>query len=135
MALKFSDDVRSAMLDALETNIGASAILKFWTGAAPANCAAADSGTCVATLNLPADWMGAAAAGVKALSGSWSDAAADADGTIGHFRVYDSGLAACDIQGTVTVTGGGGDLTVDNTNVLTGQTVTVTGFTLTAGNA
>ena len=135
MALKFSGDVRSAMLDALETNIGVSAILKFWTGAAPANCAAADSGTCVATLNLPVDWMGAAAAGVKALSGTWSDAAADADGTIAHFRVYDSALAASDIQGIVTVTGGGGDLTVDNTNVLTGQTVSVTGFTLTAGNA
>jgi hypothetical protein len=39
------------------------------------------------------------------------------------------------MQGTVTATGGGGDMTVNNTSFALGQTFTVTGFTLTAGNA
>jgi hypothetical protein len=39
------------------------------------------------------------------------------------------------MQGTVTATGGGGDMTVDNTSFATGQAFTVTVFTLNAGNA
>jgi hypothetical protein len=34
----------------------------------------------------------------------------------------------------VTATGGGGDLTVDNTSFSAGQSFTITGFTLTDGN-
>ena len=135
MSLQYSTTVRNAKLDAVETTIGVSAILKMRTGAAPANCAAADSGSVVATLNLPADWMAAAAAGAKALSGTWQDASADSTGTLAHFRVYDSGGAICHIQGTITLTAGGGDMTVDNTSVVAGQVINVTSFTLTAGNA
>jgi hypothetical protein len=67
MALQYSVAVNNARLDAIETAIGATAILRIRSGAAPANCAAADSGTVLATLTLPADWMSAAAAGSKAL--------------------------------------------------------------------
>lgn len=65
MALKYSVTVRNARLDAIETTIGTSAILKIRTGAPPANCAAADSGTVLSTVNLPSDWMAAAASGEK----------------------------------------------------------------------
>lgn len=136
MALQQSVTVRNAKLDSIETAIGASAILKIRTGAAPADCATADSGTVVSTINLPADWMAAASAGSKAKSGTWQDASADATGTPGHFRIYDSGGSTCHLQGTVTFTGGGGDMTIDvSGNVTAGQQVTVTGFTLTAANA
>lgn len=135
MALQYSVAVRNAGLDARETAIGASAILEIRTGAAPANCAAADSGTLLASCSLPADWMAAAAAGAKAMSGSWADAAANAAGTAGHFRVKDNGGTVCGMQGTVTVTGGGGDMTVDNTSFAVGQAFSVTSFVLTAGNA
>ena len=37
--------------------------------------------------------------------------------------------------GSITATGGGGDMTVDNTSFATGQSFTVTAFTLTDGNA
>lgn len=63
MALQYSVAVRDAQLDAVETAAGASAILKIRTGAPPATCATADSGTVLATFNLPADWMAAAASG------------------------------------------------------------------------
>ena len=134
MALQYSTTVRNAQLDALETAIGTSAVLKIRTGSAPANCAAADSGTVLATLNLPSDWMAAAVSGAKAKSGTWEDASADATGTAAHFRLYASDGTTCHAQGTVTATGGGGDMTVDNTSFASGQAFTITGFTINAGN-
>lgn len=135
MALQLSTAVRNARLDTIESTIGTSAIMKIRTGSAPADCGTADSGTVLATLSLPSDWMAAASGGSKAKSGTWQDASADNTGTAGHFRIYDSGGTTCGIQGTVTATGGGGDLTLDNTSIATGQTVTITTFTLTDGNA
>lgn len=134
MAIQLSVAVRNARLDAIETAIGTSAVMKIFTGSAPANCAAADSGTVLATLSLPSDWMAAASSGSKAKSGTWQDTSADNTGTAAHFRVYASDGTTCGIQGTVTATGGGGDLTVDNTSFASGQSFTVTGFTLTDGN-
>lgn len=135
MALQFSVTVRNARLDAIETAIGTSAVLKIRTGAPPANCAAADTGTVLATLNLPSDYMAAASGGSKAKSGTWEDASADNTGTAGHFRLYASDGTTCHGQGTVTATGGGGDLTVDNVSFASGQSFTVTGFSVTDGNA
>lgn len=135
MALQFSATVRNAMLDAIETAVGASAVLKIRSGAAPANCATADSGTVLATLSLPADWMAAASSGTKSKSGTWEDASADNAGTAGHFRIYASDGVTVHAQGSVTVTGGGGDMTLDNTSISAAQVVTITSFTFTAGNA
>ena len=123
------------MLDAIETTIGVSAVLKIRTGAAPANVATADSGTVLATLSLPSDWMAAASGGSKALSGSWTDASADATGTAAHFRIYASDGTTAHLQGTVTATGGGGDMTVDSTSFTATQSFTVNSFTLTAANS
>ena len=135
MAMQFSTAVRNARLDAIETAIGTSAILKIRTGSAPANCATADSGSVLATLNLPSDWLAAASSGSKSKSGTWEDTSADATGTAAHFRLYASDGTTCHMQGTVTATGGGGDMTLDNTSIASGQAVTITGFTLTDGNA
>jgi len=135
MAMQLSTTVRNARLDAIETAIGTAPILKIRTGAAPANCAAADSGTVLATLTLPSDWLAAAASGSKALLGTWQDAGADAAGTAAHFRIYDSGGSTCHVQGTVTATGGGGDMTIDNAVLAVAQQVNVTGFTLSDANS
>lgn len=135
MALQLSVAARNALLDAIETAIGTSAILKIRTGAMPASCATADSGTVLATANLPSDWMANASSGTKAKSGTWEDTSADAAGTAAHFRIYASDGVTCHLQGTVTATGGGGDMTVDNVVFASGQQFTVTGFTLTAPNA
>jgi hypothetical protein len=134
VTLALSAAVKNGMLDALETAIGGSAVLKLRTGTPPATIADADSGTVVATLNLPADWMAAASGGSKAMAGTWEDTSADSAGTVGHFRVYASDGTTQHIQGTVTISGGGGDLTLDNNVVAAGQKVTITSFTLTAGN-
>jgi hypothetical protein len=137
MALQFATSTRNALLDAIETDLitGGAPILRIRTGTVPATCATADAGTILATLNLPADPMAAASGGSKALSGTWQDASADATGTAGHFRVYKNDGTTCVIQGTVTATGGGGDMELNNVSIASTQTVTVTGFTLTAPGA
>jgi hypothetical protein len=133
MAFQFSTTVRNAWIDQIETTIGAAPTLEIRSGTVPATCATADSGTVLATMTLPSDWLAAASSGAKSLLGTWQDTSADATGTAGHFRIKVSGT--CHIQGTVTATGGGGDMTLDNTSIAAAQQVTVTSFTLTAGGA
>src|SRR6266487_682037 len=128
MAFQKSVAVRNAELDAIETTVGTSARLKLFSGAEPANCAAADPSGLLATLVLPADWMNAASAGAKTLLGSWS-VAASGSGVIASWRIYASDGTTCGMQGNTT------DMTFDNTNVTAGQVVTVNTFTITAGNA
>ena len=135
MALQFSASVRNARLDAIESTIGTSAVMKIRSGAAPANVATADSGTVLATLSLPSDWMAGASSGSKAKSGTWQDTSADATGTAAHFRIYASDGTTAHLQGTVTATSGGGDMEVDNVSFAAAQSFTVTAFTLTDGNA
>lgn len=134
MAAQFSVAVRNGWLDNTEVTIGPSPKLRILTGAKPANCAAAETGTLLAAITCPADWMAAAAAGTKTLLGSWT-VAATASGTAGYYRIMDSAGTTCHEQGTITATGGGGDMTVDNTSIASGQTVAVTAKTLTAGGA
>lgn len=129
MTVQLSTAVRNAMLDAIETAIGVSAIVKLKSGAPPANCAAADSGTVIATIALASDWMGAASSGSKAFTSTpLVDASADNAGTLAHYRVYASDGTTCHEQGTITATGGGGDMTVDNTVVTAGQNVSITSW-------
>jgi hypothetical protein len=135
MALQYSVAVRNAQLDALETTVGATAVLKIFTGSPPANVAAADSGSLLVSATLPSDWMAAASSGSKAKSGTWEDTSADGTGNAGHWRLYASDGTTAHAQGTITVTGGGGDMTLDNISITTGQNVTVTSFTISAGNA
>ena len=135
MAVQLSVAVRNAMLNAIESTIGTSGVLKIRTGAQPETCATADAGTVLVTMSLPSDYMAAADAGAKALAGTWQDASADDTGTAAHFRLYASNGSTCGAQGTVTATGGGGDMTLDNVSIASGQQVTITGFTLTAANA
>lgn len=134
MAVQHSVAVRNARLDAIEATVGVSPRLQFRTGAKPASCAAAESGSLLAEVVCPSDWMAAASAGVKALSGAWT-VAASGTGDAGHYRLLDAGGTVCHEQGSITATGGGGDMTVDNVSIAAGQTVTVTTKTLTEGNA
>lgn len=135
MAIQLSTAVRNARLDSIETTVGTSAIIRIRTGAAPANCGTADSGTVLAQINCPTDWLDAASGGTKSKSGTWQDLSADNTGTAAHFRIYDSGGSTCHMQGTVTATGGGGDMEVSSTSFTAGQSFTISTFTLTDGNA
>lgn len=138
MSVQQSVTVRNAKLDAVETAVGVTPVLRFFSGAQPANCAAANSGTELANGSLPSDWMAAASGGTKAKSGTWTItgiAGASTGTDIGHYRIYAVDGTTCHEQGSVTDTGGGGDMTLDNSNIANNQIVTVTSYTKTAGNA
>jgi len=133
--MQYSTTLRNARLDLVESHIGTAAKLRVYSGSAPANPAASATGTLLADVTLPSDWLAAASAGTKAKSGTWTKASADGTGTAGYFRILDSGAAACHIQGSVSVTAGGGDMQFDSLSFSAGQAFTVTAFTLTGGNA
>lgn len=135
MANQYSVAVRNAQLDAIETTISTGAILKIRTGSVPATVATADSGTVLSTISLGSDWLAAASSGSKAKSGTWQDTSADATGTAAHYRIYASDGTTAHMQGTVTLSGGGGDLILDSLSITAGQTVTISSFSITAGNA
>jgi len=138
MTIQYSVTLRNNQLDQIEGTTGASAKLRLFSGSPPANCATAASGSMLVDMALPSDWMSAAASGQKVKLGTWTGsgtAAAGAGTNAGYFRITDSTGATAHMQGTVTITGGGGDMTLDNTNIAQNQVVTVNTFTITAGNA
>jgi hypothetical protein len=132
MPLQYSSSIYLARLDQIEVSAGAAPLLRIFSGALPANCAAVDGGTLLATLTLPADWMNNASGTTKTLAGVWTGtASAGASATPTHFRIWNAGGTVCHIQGTCGV--GSGDLSVNGT-ITSGQTVSVSSFTVTAAN-
>lgn len=144
MALGFSTALANAILNTIG-NSGTTqsffdnAILEIRTGSKPATADTAPSGTStiLASITCPADAMAAAASLAMAKSGTWSDASADATGTAAHFRIKLSGdLGTTNttdkrLDGTITATGGGGDMTLDNTSIAAAQPVVISTFQLT----
>lgn len=135
MSLQFGTTLRNAMLDQIETTAGTSAKVQIYTGSAPADCATADAGTLLVEFDLASDWAGAASSGSKSFSSTPISGTAAATGTAGHFRLVDNAGTTCHMQGTVTVTGGGGDVEIDNTSISSGQTVKITSWSITAPGA
>ena len=135
MAFQLSVDTRNATLQALETTIGTNPIMTVSSGTVPADCGSANTGTVLATMILPTNWLDTPALGSIVLSGTWQDLSADDSGTAGYFRLHQSDGTICHMQGTVTQTGAGGDMQLDTTNIAVGQQITITAFTITAGGA
>jgi len=127
VAFQYGVVLRNNQVSQIQTSIGASGTLKIFSGAEPANCAAADPTGLLATIVLPAAFL-TSTGGVTTLAGTWS-VAASGTGTAASFRMYD-GSAVCHVQGNTTA-----DLVLNNQSIASGQTVTVTSFSVTAGNA
>ena len=134
MTIQLSTTLRTNRMAQHETTIGTSPLLRMRTGAQPANCAAARSGTILVSITLPSDWLATASAGAVSKNGTWSGTAVAA-GSVGHYEIMDSTGTTCHEQGSLTITGGGGDMTVDGQPGSVGQVVTVTSYTQTDGNS
>jgi hypothetical protein len=132
MAIQIHETIKNAMLNSIEATIGTTPTLLIYSGSAPALITDAPTGTEIVIMELPSNWLNNASSGTKTLTGTWQ-ITADNAGTAGYFRIYDTSPAQ-HIQGTVTATGGGGDITLDNIVIAAGQTVTITTFSLAAGN-
>ncbi len=131
--MQYSTDIRDAQNNTIETTVGVSPTCTVYSGSAPANCAAADTGTVLAIGTLPSDWMAASSAGVVGKNGTWTltGQSGAGSGTAGtHFRIKAG--ANCKIQGTFGV---GQEMVPDNNNIANGQTVTINSFNVTRGNA
>src|SRR5215217_4592884 len=128
MTIQRSVAVRNARGNADATAIGASAKLSIRSGAPPSNCGSADTGTEIIRYSLPATWANTFSAGAVA---AWLNSlpltgAATGAAVPGHWRLYASDGVTCHKQGTITATGGGGDMTMDSVAATTvGQVVNV----------
>lgn len=127
MAFQYGTTLRNNQVAQLQATVGASGVLKIFSGAEPATCATADPAGLLCTITLPSTFL-TSSGGATTIAGSWT-ANASAAGTAATFRIYD-GSAVCHIQGNCTA-----DLVLNNTSIASGQTVTVTSFTVSAGNA
>lgn len=136
MTISYADATQKAKLDALDAQLGASPLLRIYSGTAPADADAALSGnTLLAELAMSATPF-AAAAGTgtvtKTANAITSDASADATGTATFFRIYKSDGVTCRVQGSVGTSGA--DLNLNSTAITAGGTVAVSSLVITAGN-
>ncbi|MCA3713013.1 MAG: hypothetical protein IM667_07750 [Phenylobacterium sp.] len=134
MAIKQTTAVRNAQLDALNTQIGASARLRIYNGTRPANAnTAITSQTMLVELTGNATAFAAAASGGVLTANAISNGTAAATGTASWFRLWQSNGTTAIMDGDVSTSGA--DVNLNNTSIATGQTVSVTAFTVTDGDA
>jgi hypothetical protein len=102
MTVKFSVAVANASNNAIETAIGTAPLLKIYTGVPPATCADAETETLLCSITLPSNWLPDSSGALpvrKQNDSDWTGTGVGA-GSVGHFRLWDSGGTVCHMQGT-----------------------------------
>lgn len=134
MAVKYSTTLRNAQLDVISgaSGVGASGLLRIYSGTRPANVAAAITGTLLAELTLNATFAPGAAAGVLTANAITGDTSANATGTATHFRIWKSDGTTAVIDGDVGTSGS--DLNLTSTSIVATEPVNVTSLVITRGN-
>jgi hypothetical protein len=127
-----STTLKNNCLSALNTllNAGAGAArAKFYTGSPPANPGIAATGTLIANLAMSDPALGSPASG-SVTANAISSATAGNSGAVGYVRLEDSdGNGVADL--TVTESGGGGDIIINDVDVVAGATVAISSLTFT----
>ena len=135
MALGINVTTRNAMLDAITSRAGASALLQIYDGTRPATGGTVTTRLAQLTCNASA-FAAAASSGVLTINAISSDLSADATGTATWFRVYASNGTTHVLDGSVsTIAAGTGDMQLDSTSIVLGGTVAISTATVTAGNS
>jgi len=133
MAIKYATAVRNAKMDTVTSQTGASALLRIYNGTRPANVGTAiTSQTLLVALTCNATAFAAAASGGVLTANAISNGTAAATGMASWFRLFQSNGTTAIMDGDVSTAGA--DLNLNNTSIATGQTVSVTAFTVTDGN-
>lgn len=139
MGLRISTAARSAACAAVVALIDGGSgpgVLRIYSGSQPAGPGTSPTGTLLAEFTL-SDPAFSQLNGVATLdvTPAVQDASANSTGTAGYFRLLDSTEAAGTglgvIDGTVTATGGGGDLTLSTVSIVSGSPVDITSGTIT----
>lgn len=132
MAIAYeASTLRDAMMDAITTRAGASALLRIYDGSRPATGGAAT--TLLAELTCNATFAPAAVDGVLTLNAITADSSANATGTATWFRIVQSDGTTHVLDGDVGASGS--DLNLTSTSIVATQSVSVSSFVLTEGNA
>jgi len=134
MTIQYSVTHRTNAMTQLNTDIGASAVIKLFTGTQPATCATADSGTVLVTFAGNSGGFGTVATGVLTAS-AIANATAAGTGTAGYFRIYPTSATTTNavVQGSCGTSAA--DMILTNTSISSGQTCTVSSITVTAFGA
>lgn len=121
-------------MSTLNTDIGASAVIKLFTGSPPANCATPDSGTVLVTFSGNASGFGTVSSGVLTAN-AIANATASGTGSAGYFRIYPTAVTTTNavVQGTCGTVGA--DMILTNTSIANGQTCSISSITITAFGA
>lgn len=131
MAIQYSLTHRTNSMSQLNTDIGANAVIKIFTGTPPTNCGTADTGTLLVTFAGNAGGFGTAASQVLTAS-AVASANATGTGTAGYFRIYPSAATTTNavVQGTCGLSAA--DMILTNTSITSGQSCNFTSLTVTA---
>jgi hypothetical protein len=120
-----------ARKNALLPNYGAlfaSGTLRVYAGAIPTDAdTALGAQVLLGTLGFGSTPFAAPSGGSISAQPITRDNSADVSGTASFFRSFDSGGVIIE-QGTITATGGGGDLELNTVNIVAGGPIEVTGF-------
>jgi len=133
MTIGMSTNLRNARVDAITTFAGNGALLRLYDGTRPSTGGTAT--TLLAELTCGTPFAASASGGVLTLGSITQDSAANAAGNATWFRLVKSDGTTHVMDGSVTATGGGGDMELVTTSITTGQPVQVTSFTITEGGA
>ncbi|HYJ69620.1 MAG TPA: hypothetical protein VEX15_18360 [Nocardioidaceae bacterium] len=134
MALGYVVALRNSQLDQITARMdggAGAALLRIYDGSRPATGGTATTKLAELTLTDPSS--ASASSGVLTLSSIAQDASADATGTATWFRIVQSDGSTHVMDGNVGTSGS--DLNLNATSITAGGTVSVTSFTITAGNA
>ncbi|MER5420351.1 hypothetical protein [Streptosporangium roseum] len=133
MATRLSTAARTAAADAvvdlLDAGSGA-ATIEIRSGSQPATANTTATGTLLATFTLADPAFGAASSGVATMASTPRTTTGVAAGDAGWFRAKDSSGATV-YDGSVTATGGGGQIELATVTISVGLTVELTSATVT----
>lgn len=139
MTIRINTAARNAAIAAVAALVdggSGAGVIRVYSGSQPATPATSPTGTLLLEFTCSDPAFGSPSTGVVTLD--ITPAVTDdgiTTGTAGYFRICDSTEAAGTglgiVDGSVTATGGGGDLTLSTVSITTGLTVTVTSLTMT----
>lgn len=131
--LKLQTTRRNAIVDGIASDVGASGLLRIYSGTQPTNIATAlGAQVLLAELALSATFAPAAAGGVLTANAITQDSAANATGTAAWYSLTTSAGVRV-LEGEVGVSGA--DCNLNTLSIVSGGPVAVTAFTLTAPGA
>ena len=123
MAFRISDAAASAALTALNTAIGTSATIKFYTGSQPATVDTSATGTLLGTLTASSTF-GSVSGRTLTAGTITEDSSADATGTAGYVRVFNGSTAVCDALV-------GAEVTMNSNAIVAGGPIQMSSFVIT----